>query len=554
MDRIEDLNKRIKENGEDIYKYARICKICADLLSYDHFDDGRRRTLIKYINEIADKKHFDKVDELTKLAAKATGAEVGLNIETMIKKRFTEESKADDIYYDFFSSVMGVDDVRKILYDAIKSVVFLHERNSDYRDQIKELATKQREEEAKEAEFERNQREAERKRQLEEQQRSIRSYTYESRFNGEDEYEADVHHMRKEPKTKEEKTQRRAVVKIEKKDHKILLRTGYYLDQEQLNFIKQRFGLENVDTFSHGFISDKSIRAIVRLYEVENALKKKVKNISPETIGYALSDIYTLAVQEAKGEYLEENLASNMKRFCNNYGGLDFVGRYDNLYKLLNEYIASLPPENRDTFKRKIFATPMSHAVEDLYEDGLGTPQMFRYYVNKDLSKYIVYNGDKPIFLSTRHLDTLRHCTKYMDADDIASLVFKTKEKFTYSQDTRFVDWAEEVCAELIMDRMPGVNTEDADNSFIREKRIASIYVDYFHSSGGPGINISLAEEGYAKKLVAQQELISAKKKQYYGMSKFKKTFASMDFSRLVKLSRLTELSDKEESEVRRMF
>jgi hypothetical protein len=196
----------------------------------------------------------------------------------------------------------------------------------------------------------------------------------------------------------------------------------------------------------------------------------------------------------------------------------------------------------------------MSHAVEDLYEDGLGTPQMFRYYVNKDLSKYIVYNGDKPIFLSTRHLDTLRHCTKYMDADDIASLVFKTKEKFTYSQDTRFVDWAEEVCAELIMDRMPGVNTEDADNSFIREKRIASIYVDYFHSSGGPGINISLAEEGYAKKLVAQQELISAKKKQYYGMSKFKKTFASMDFSRLVKLSRLTELSDKEESEVRRMF
>ena len=97
---------------------------------------------------------------------------------------------------------------------------------------------------------------------------------------------------------------------------------------------------------------------------------------------------------------------------------------------------------------------------------------------------------------------------------------------------------------------MPKIDSDDPEKVEKIDERIDAILNDYFfeHKIG------SKVEEGYAKKLVGQEELIVEKRTQYFRMSKFKQALASMKYKRIVDLSKRSELSDREENELRRMF
>ena len=310
-----------------------------------------------------------------------------------------------------------------------------------------------------------------------------------------------------------------------------------YITSNQAEEIANTYNFNN----KYGFFNKKNLKSIIEISSVEKVLSSgKDKYVDLYNTVECMSRLYYLAVEEATYLYYNSENYSEIAKFKNEFGSLDFVERYTRLYNQLNNYISRLPEEERKDALRSL-------ELNGKYNNGkiLMTPEEFRNSVNKKISEKVVSD-----MFNFEDQDQLKNATKYMDAQEIANLYEKIEKR-----DGVRTEKVQEAYATVIASRMNPLDMEDENYRNKLNERLIAICREYFSEEpifiDASSVNTNKTE---AKKMVESYENIISKKKEYFRMSKFEQMLAFMDFKKLKKLSNKDKLTEEEITVVKGMF
>jgi len=516
-------NIRLERLYKELDKLERICFICIDLLDFKITPDMKRSSLKNAVKQVVREENYNKIKTIERISDKANEAYLSNDyIKKIIKEKVGDRELADEIYHKYFLRIHELKDIQNLLKDTANKIKLTQ-------DQIKyeEERIKEKEELKRQRELDERKREEERIKREEESSYSPYSSTY----------TPPVSTTVEKPITTNTSEITKETIREEKEVKKRLSYESLLYDEDYEKLAKE-YNITDIK-YSSNFISKSTIEKIISVYDAQVGLSKKYK-MNPSKLANGFNSIYELAVEEAVlGDASLDGKMDKMRNLMNSYGGYDFVERYYQMYNDIEKYINSLPNNERNQFQ-DVFIDSLNPDLKQ--GKSLITPEQFRNKVNEKITKEILHEA----YINSDNLNNLTKQTKYMDADDIVNIYREINSRNPYTSHESVKD----ACVKLILLRMPKVDSKDPNYSKIIEERIDSILIDYFHESKIG----SKVEEGHAKELVGQKELVEEKKKEYFRMSKFKRALATMSFKKLMKLSEKKELTDKEENELRRMF
>ena len=508
-----DNEKRIQEAINELTELSHVCGVCISLLQFKHGSENKKYQLHKAVREFTNG-NFNKEKKISKVLEGAEDKEVGNNIENAIGKYF-EPIKVAKIEMKYFSSVRSIDDVKKVLNKTLYEI----QNVSRLIDSLKEQAKYKTE-------------------TKEEDDYKVTSSTSTSYPTSSYPYggTSSVSSTRVEDEYTTRVTPIEDIVSTKEIKERVTVGYGYF--KKEVEAVKKEYGLEG--QIWHGdFISDDSIRKIIRLHDAEIGISKKYK-VKAGAMAEVFNGLLVLAVQELK-ENTRSDQYHSMRKFANDFGGVDYVQRFTKLYDNFYNYCKGLPEKEREAFKEEF----TKHLAVDLKQSdsNLIVPEMFRDKVNEKITEIIL---NSPSSVNMERLDQLVHQTKYMDAEDIQRLYYKIEQR---EQQYMHYDCSKQrtVCVELITKRMPDVNINDPKLHEIMEERREAVRKDYFRED-------NKAIPGTAKRLIEQKETIQTKKKEYFRMSKFKQALQFMNYSKLKQLERKEKLSEAELAGIKGMF
>lgn len=518
------IDEKIAELHSEIAELRNVCRICINLLSFNHSDEFNRQGLRNALSQIIEKENYNKVKTIERISTKATGAPGGeTNIREAIKRVVYNQDKLERIYDRYFRYTRGVDDVQRLLKNSVSEIV-------EKQEEVKRLEKLRKDTEADKRQREEDRRKREEERRETSYSSSRSSHTSTSR-TVQNASIGEIKPLEIAAPVRQEKQIK------EKKEVKKRLTFEYKLEDEDIQEIATKYKLGEISYY--GFISTETIKEIVDLYDVEVGIQKKY-HVSAFKLAKGFETLFKITVEEALlGEASMNGQLDNMRHLIADYGGYDFLERYTRMYDDLKKYIKSLPERERQEFQKEF----IEHLDFDLKEHGqLLTPEAFRQKVNEKITERLITHG----YISSDNLGNLSRQTKYMTADEIANIY---RVKCNNNPYTTY-EMEKNACTQLILLRMPRIDVNDPEKVEKIDERVEAILKDYFYEYL-PGSKVA---DGYARKLVEQKELIVEKRKQYFRMSKFKQALASMKYQRIVDLSKRSELSTREENELRRMF
>ena len=523
MVNVEYYSKRIKE--------CRIMfDVCLHYLKFAHGEARKKDKLRGLKIEVAEKNNFNRIKSAERVVKDATYNEYELWDVTKVLAKILGVSEYSDAVreYHTYISEMKTMGPQKYLVECLEKIEFHKQCLKDDQEREKERQKRERERENSSSTYSAS-------------HRSSNSPTYVSKI---DDYTGSrVSSSVGKTTTRIDKKKPKAIEKTAdtvKSTSEIKKRVveAEWIEDSDVIAIEKQYELGSLE-HSYGFVSRNTIKDLITVNDANVGLSNKYR-VNAYNIAKAFNSLFELAVKELKsGDNLTSETSYKMRRVISNFCGNNFVDAYADMYEKLYNYMQGLPEKARTEF---IDEFNRSLAVDLKTGGSVLTPEDFRQKVNREIKPEIMSNA----ILNGDNYQYLAHKTKYMNAEEIGHLYY---EMYQHTNQYGSFDCSKikEVCIELIARKMPHLDEKDPDYKKKLEERIEAIKKDYFHERND-------AKEGSAKQVIEKTELITAKKKEYFRMSKLKQALQLMNYQKLIRLSKKEKLSEDEKESIRGMF
>lgn len=538
----ENLIKKLSKEIE-ILRY--VCSVCIELLEFkgpETLVELKKDGLHNALRQVVYNSNYNKIKKIEREAGKAKDAYAsGSYIKKIIEKKVYDKELTDEVYKKFRYGIDDAEDVRKLLLQSLHEIKMRQE-------EIKNCEKSLAEDKIEKARLdeEKRKREEERKRQKEDDY----TPTYTSSSHSYSSLEETQPVQRKSTYKTNTTREPVSIPKVKRKQGERIdytsstetkKRTALFVtDRERMaEEIIKEYGITGFGSLH--FDNKENAEKVIEIYDIEQALQQK-REVTAFRIAMAFNEMLDIAVEEAMSGRTKYDANTGMRKLIRDFGGPDYIERYQQMYENYYKYVDSLPKSERESFRNQFENTLYSDLKQG---SSLIPPEEFKRKVNQRITAELV-KGKWSIKES--RMDILEYNTKYMDARDIANIYQTICRDNPYTNHSDY-DGIKDVCIELILKRMPPVDINKENFHEILEKRREAIKSDYFFALVSGDV-----KEGYAKELVSQKELVTEKKKEYFRMSKFKQALATMSFKRLLELAKKQELTEREQKEIGRMF